>query len=354
MQKEAIVKDIRYFPGLSNRPMRPFIGDDGQAYAMVWNGRGKPTDPKNFEAVPVTTNAALRYDEWRQLDEAVVAVGQQRLVGFDDLRRNGLTFSLPNAMGKTVLTYQKISEAMEANVDISPLKRGTGDTVDYSTAHIPIPVIFADYDIEERLLAESRNIGTALDVTNAEAAARKVAEKLEDMLFGSTSILTYGGGTIYTYLTEPNINTVSFNSAGDYWDASGKTAAEIFTDVENMKAALHADYHYGPYMLYVPTDYEKVLDRDYSVSGASLKTIRQRILEMGSIQDIKVVDRLADDTVIMVQMTRDVVDVIDGMPMQNMEWSSEGGLVHHYKVMTIQIPRVKSDYNSRSGVCVLS
>lgn len=332
--------------------MKPWIADDGNAYMSVFNG-GDRNDIANYEKVMVT-NAVLRYDEWRTLDSAVIKIAEQRLIGFDDLRRNGLVFTLNNAMGTTVLTWEEMSDAMEAYVSIDPVRRGDGDQVDFQTAHIPIPIVHADYQISERILAESRNRGNPLSVINAERATRKVAQQLEDMLFGSASTLVYGGGTIYSYISHPDNNDVSFASAGDYWDDSTKTAAEIKDDVLAMKQASIDDRHYGPWMLYVPTSYDTVLDNDYSVSGASLGTIRQRLAAINGIQGIKVVDRLPADNVLLVQMTSDVVDLVDGMPIQNVEWNSEGGFIHHYKVMTIQVPRVKSDYNNRSGVVLLS
>lgn len=329
--------------------MRPFLGKDGKPYEMVYKG-GDRLNVNSYEQ-RLVTNATLRYDEWRTLDDVVIKVAEERLVGFDDLRSAGLVKPLGNAMGTTVLTWEEMSDSMEANVSIDPVKRGRNDTPDFSTAHIPIPIVHSDYQISDRILQESRNRGSGLDTLNAERAARKVAEKLEDMLFGSTATMTYGGGTIHSYISHPDKNTVSL--AID-WDGSGITAAKIKDDVLAMKqAAIDAGY-YGPYMLYVPTAYETVLDDDYSVSGTSTQTIRQRIESLNNIKGIKVVDKLAANTVLLVTMQSDVVDLIDGMGFQNVQWNSEGGFVHHYKVMTIQVPRVKSDYNNASGIVVLS
>lgn len=331
--------------------MRPYIGKDGLAYVLTHNG-GDKNNIKNYskKEVPIT-NATLRFDEWRTLDEAVVEVARQRLVGFGDLRDNGLVKPLANAMGTTVLTSEEQSDGMEANVAIDPVNRTKNDTIDFNTVHTPIPITFSDFQLSERILQESRNRGSGLDTINAEAAARKVSEKLEDMLFGSTSLLTYGGGTIYTYVTHPDVNDVSL--AVD-WDASAITPALIRADVLAMKQANIDAKYYGPYILYIPVAYETVLDEDYDVSGKSLKTIRERILDINNINKVVVVDRLPANTCILVTMNRNVVDLIDGMPVQNVQWDSEGGMIHHYKVMTIQVPRVKSDYNNASGIALLA
>ncbi|KKM63753.1 hypothetical protein LCGC14_1508330 [marine sediment metagenome] len=343
----------RLFENKSNpASMRPYIGEDGNFYTNRFLG-GDAKNIENYEQVP-TNNAALRYDEWRTLDDVVIKIAEKRLVGFDDLRAAGLVYNLNNAMGTTVLTWEEMSDAMEAFVSIDPVRRGDNDVVDFAPQHIPIPIVHADYQISERILQESRNRGDSLNVSNAERAARKVAEQLEDMLFGATATIVYGGGTIHSYISHPDVNDVAFDSAGVYWDLAAATGALILADVIAMKQALIADKHFGPYAMYIPTIYETKMDQDYDVAGASLMTIRERILKIEGVNSLKVVDSMPVDNVLMVQLTSDVVDLIDGMPMQNVQWDSEGGFVHHYKVMTIQVPRVKSDYNNASGICLLS
>jgi len=352
MRRKEKLQEAKSFLKTNSGAMRPYIGKDGKFYVNHLKG-GDPNLKQNWEKIEVNA-ASLRYDEWRTLDDAVIRVAEQRLVGFADLRRNNLVYTLNNAMGTTVLTWEDMSDAMEAYASIDPVRRGNDDTVVFSSNHIPIPIVHSDFQLGERILQESRNRGDALNTLGAERATRRVAEKLEDMLFGSTSSMTYGGGTIYTYLTHPDINTVPFASAGEYWNDSAKTPAQIKDDVVAMKQASIDDYHYGPWMLYIPTAYDTIMDDDYSVSGGSSMTIGERIKKISGIQGIQVVDRLPAHTVLLVQMTNDVVDLIDGMPIRPVEWDTEGGFVHNYKVMTIQVPRIKSDQNNRSGIVKLS
>jgi hypothetical protein len=212
-----------------------------------------------------------------------------------------------------------------------------------------------DYEINARALAASRNLGNPLDATMVEMAARKVNEKLETMLFTDT---TYSFGeqdsksrnSIYSYVNHPDINGVTLGTA---WDASAKTAAGILNDVLNMKKSSINAYHYGPWMLYIPTDYEVVLDDDYDTVTPG-KTIRQRILEVDRIKGVKVIDTLADDTVLLVQMTPDVVRLVQGLPLQNIEWDTEGRFVTKYKVIRIAVPQIRSDQNGKSGIVKLA
>jgi len=53
----------------------------------------------------------------------------------------------------------------------------------------------------------------------------------------------------------------------------------------------------------------------------------------------------------MVQMTSDVARAINGMPITTVQWESAGGMRLNFKVMAIQVPQIRSDYDGNSGIC---
>ena len=328
--------------------LRPWIGNDGRAYITVFKG-GDPKKLTSYQAVPINTNATLRRDEWKQLDQAVLKISEERLGGVQDLISNGLVYNLGNAMGTTVLEWHDVSDAMEADLTMDGVTRSQGDRPTFGTHYLPIPIIHVDYEINARVLAASRSLGNPLDTTSAERAARKVNEKLEDMLFTNTSY-AFGGGTIYSYINYPHRNTVSLSTN---WDNASKTAAQILTDVINMKQSSINAYHYGPWMLYIPTAYETVLDKDYDATTPGT-TIRERLLKISGIKDIKVVDHLPANNVLLVQMTSDVVRLVRGMGITNVEWQTEGKFITKYKVLTIQVPQIRSDQDDHCGIVHLA
>lgn len=334
--------------------LRPFIGKDGKAYITVFKG-GDAKKVENYVNMPIQTNATLRRDEWKQLDEAILPIAQNRLQGVQDLVDNGLTYNLGNAMGTTVLEYHDISDAMEADLTMDGVTRSKGDRPVYTTKYLPIPIIHVDYEINSRVLAASRSLGNPLDTTSAERAARKVAEKLEAMLFTSTTY-QFGGGTIYSYLNHPDRNTETMAVHwDDLADSTNSTIGEkILADVLKMKQASIDAYHYGPWMIYIPTAYETLLDQDYDSASATGVTIRERILKIANIKGIKVADTLPTNNVLLVQMTSDVVRLVRGMGIQNVEWSTEGQMITKYKVMTIQVPQIRSDQSGKSGIVHLA
>ena len=333
--------------GLNPHNLRPWIGDDGKTYITVHTG-GDLDNPKNYKAVQIQANGTLRRDEWKLLDEAVLQISRTRLSGVQDLIDNNLVYNM-NGMGSTVLEYHDLSDAMSAELSMDGISRGKGDRPVYGTNYLPLPIIHVDYEINTRVLNASRKLGNPLDTTSAEAAARKVSEKLETMLFTNTSY-TWGGGTIYSYINHNNRNTVTLDQN---WDASGKTASEIIADVMSMKQSSINAKHYGPWMIYIPTAYETIIDEDYNAVTPGT-TIRERILKIAGIKGIKVVDTLTANNVVMVQMTPDVVRLVRGMGIQNVQWQEEGKMVTKYKVMTIQVPQIRADQAGNSGLVHLA
>ncbi len=297
------------------------------------------------------TNSTLLYDEWKQFDEAVIQEALLRLSGVQDLMSRNLVYRFPNGLGKTVLANQNADEGEDADVSMDAVTKGKRERPNYEIEYLPLPIIHKDFSISIRDLEASRNGSQPIDTTLATRATRKVSEKIESFLFQGSGSYTFGGGTIYGYVDAPNRNTVSLTTP---WDSSGATGLSIFNDVIAMKQAAIADRHYGPYVLYIPTAYETVMDTDYVTTMGNTKTIRTRLMEIEGISGIKISDYLASDNVILVQMSADVVRMVEGLPLRTVQWDSEGGMMINFKVMSILVPQIRNTQALRSGIVHLS
>lgn len=317
--------------------LRPYW-DKGRVYVNQKQGDGA------VKAVQVTANAALLRDEWIEIDKVVQKISRERLVGAGDLLSKGLTYNLTNPMGKTVFEYQDMDDPGQAQLSMDGATQGQGDRPNFLTKYLPIPIIHSDFTIGQRALEASRNSGDALDTTIVEAHTRRVVEKLEDMLFTDTTY-AFGGGTIYSYLNFTSKNSVAITAN---WDASGKTGAQILTNVLAMITASITAKHFGPWVLYVPTAYQTKLSEDYATGYP--KSIMQRLMEIEGLTAIRVADRLPANKVLLIQMTSDTVRLINGFSPKVVQWSSQGGMIHHFKVMAIQVPQMRADQNGNSGI----
>ena len=284
------------------------------------------------------TADTLRRDEWVAFDEAVIEEGMIRLRGVADLIAAGLTLPIAGAMGKTMVEYEKMADMQDAIVSLSGVDRSEDDRVDFTQDQIPLPITHKDFDLNLRTLIASRTRGEALDTTQARVSSRKVSEMLEYMLYNGGK--TFLGKTIYGYTSHPDRNLLDYATAGETWDAAGKTGEEILTDVRNAKARLEAERFFGPYWLYVPSAASTKLDDDFKSN--SDKTIRQRIGEVDGIQKIQVVDQIPAGHVVLTQASRDVVVLVTGQTTTVVQWDIEGGFVIKFKVFAIQVPLLRS------------
>lgn len=289
------------------------------------------------------TNALLRDDEWKRIDDRVIAVARERLVGVDDLRAAGLTVDI-GGLGVLVAEYEKISDMEPAQQSLAGVTEGEEDLPEFTLAGVPIPITHKDFRVNVRHLEASRTRGASIDTSAAELAARLVAEKLEDTLFNGSSI-SFGSNTLPGYTTFTDRVTGSLN--GDWATATGE---EIVADMNAMVGAAEAINYFGPFTAYVPQSDMQYLRADYDTSTTTFnKTILQRVLEIDAISAVRPTTKLTDE-VLLVQMTSDVIDMPVGSDIVTVEWDSKGGLTQHFKIMAAMAPRLKSDANGSTGI----
>lgn len=325
--------------GFDVAALRPWVGKDNRHYIARNNG-GK------LIAVPTpVANATLRKDEWKILDDAIVMAAKERLRVVADLRAAGLTFNIPNGMGKTILETETVSDITAATISMDPARKGEGDRPEYDLSSLPLPVIHKDFYFNARQIATSRNSGQSIDTTTAQLAARRVAEEAEKLALGVSGSFAYGGGTIYGLTNFPSrITRVLHNPTQSGW-----TPANTVQDVLAMRQDSLDHYHYGPWVLYCSPAWDQYLDDDYSASKGD-NTLRQRLAAIQGLNDIRTADYLTGFQMVLVQQTTDVIREVIGMDVTTVQWETDGGMRLHFKVMAIMVPQLRADHNGNTGI----
>lgn len=316
--------------------MRPFFTEDGEARIAI-NAEGD---------TELATNALLQYQEWLDIDRAVIATLGQRMTGIDDLRRANLVHNL-GSIGQTVTMWQTASEMTEANVSMDGVTAGEEDTPAFGTAQVPVPIIHKDWRLNMRRLAASRMFGESLDVTAAAAAGRVVAEASERMLFSGAPIRVEGS-SIYGYLNFPGRTQIDL--AVNWLTAS---PAQIKADVLAMVDAMRRNRFYGSFVLYIPNIWETVLDEFYIDPGivGTGRTIREVLLSISGVDAITVADMMGSSPqAVLVSLTRETVDLAIAQEPTTISWQEMGGMQDRFKTMAVWVPRIKSDYDGRTGI----
>jgi len=296
-----------------------------------------------FNPLALRTLAVLRKEEWIQFDQKLIEIARQRLRGVADLMGAGLTFPLSNGMGTTVVQWEQVSDMDPAIRSMDGLRRTQDDRVEFNLNSLPIYITHKDFSLNLRHLEASRRLGESIDTTQIATATRLVSDDLENALFNGTGNYTVLSDTVHGYTTHPNRNTYELTVD---WDTA--TGEQMIADILAMINIAHSDNMFGPYWLYVPTSYGVQLDDDFKTN--SDRTRRERLLAIDSISAIRTADFLAADNIMLVQPTSDVIDMVTGMQPTVVEWEEEGGFKLNFKVMAIMVPRIKNDYEGRSGL----
>lgn len=314
--------------------LRPYVGKTGRSFIT-----------RNGKAVVTNTPATLRKDEWIQLDTAVIKAAQPRLKFVADVRGRGLQYIIPNGMGKTVLQSQNMGDINGAVISMDGLKHSENDRPHFDIENLPLPIIHKDWGFSARELATSRNGGSPLDVSMAEMAGRKVAETVEQLALGQLATYTFGGGTIYGLGNTPAALSKTITAPTD----SGWTPATLLEEILEMREQSKDAFHYGPWALYFSPSWDQYLDQDFSSLYPNI-TLRERVAKITGISGIQSLDYMTDFDVAMIQMTSDIIRMVVGMEMVNVQWDTNGGLWKNFKTMCIIIPQFRTDQDGNTGL----
>lgn len=293
----------------------------------------------------------LEENAQKLVDQAVVRVGLERLTVVADILGAGLRFPLADPLSVMEVQWEQISKTGGAQRTMSPEARGEYQAPDRNIKRVPIYITTDDFSVNIRTLRASQRIGTPIDTTLVEDATRRVNEALEDAMINGTSLVS-GGYSTPGLINAPNVNTFHYGG-GEAWDVAGHDGNDILTDVLGMIAVMQGDNMFGPYNLYVNTTYGNKLNDDFKAN--SDLTIMQRLEQInvgGRNLRVVVADRIPADNTILVQMTSDVVDIIDGQRPTVVPWASPSGMTLFWMVMAIVVPRVKDTYDGTSGILV--
>lgn len=368
------LESVAFDPGM----LRPFIDDDGQKCVTIntgkWvkdekTGRKKPLKETvrikdlrdNGIDTPVWNAMSLRKDDWIQIDDAVIPAARQRLRAWADLAAANRVGGF-NAMAKMTYEYESMSDPGEAIVDMEGLADARGDEPYFKLRSIPLPITHSGWWYSRRRLLVSQNSNTPLSTTMPEACGRRVAEMVEKTTIGVETGVAYGPtassdtrydntSQVYGYTNFPDRMTKT-----DLTTPTGTNPEAVKQDVIEMREQMYAAGFYGPFMVYYTPAYDAFFDDDYfrtgATTGAMAKTLRQRILEIGGIIDLRRLDYWTGSTyqMVMVQMTSNIARAIDGMGITTIQWESLGGMKLNFKVLCIQVPLLQSDYNNDTGI----
>lgn len=315
---------------------------------IVNSNMGPKAFPKIVTPRGLQVNSLLRREEWDRLDSRVMQAVLQPLNLTRVLIQRGLVTTL-GSIGVLQASYTRIGEMTPATASLRGHASTEKDLADTDIKAIPVPIIAKEFELDARMLESSRTMGNALDTTNGAAAARVVAEKVEDLVINGDSSINLNGQTIYGLTSHPDRNT---DTATNYGGGDWGTIGNVTPTIAGAIAALQGDGFYGPYGVFAATTQYNQAALSFFTDG-SVSTPRSRVLQMPNIEFFEPSAQLDDGEVLVVHLSEEVVEIayVEAYwPVTNIEWTSGDGMQLMFKVMTVMTPLVKSSFGAKSGI----
>lgn len=275
-------------------------------------------------------NRTLREDQTREVEEALIRVARRDLRVVADLRGAGLSRNLRN-IGVTSYEFDRMAPVEAATQGMSILSLGERDLVRFQRNAVPVPVTASQFQLDARQEAAGRDQGEPVSVTNVEEHTRAVAEKLEDTLTNG-SLVVLGANTLPGYTNFTCRHQLSFIAGA--WDTLTVGALQdAVRDILSARTVLRDDGFTGPYTVYLPSNFDGVIDEDYKAE--SDRTLRERLMAIDGVTAISIAPALPDSNVLVVQMTSSVVQAAIGQDITTVTWDLYGGLATNWAIMAV-------------------
>ena len=289
----------------------------------------------------LVTHSSLLKREWAILDQVIFEAPRLTSMVVTDLAGLTTTTTLAEQMSQ----WRISSERMRPSVSMDGRSRANQDRTDRPVQSVPIPIIRTDYEIGSRELLSSRRLGTPLDTTEAVEATQSILEEEARIVLNGTAEIVVDGSGVSGYTTFAARDT---NTAAGYGGGDFGTISNIRPTFRGMIAALTALFYHGPFNCYIANTQFHQMQARYS--DGSGETALEAVLKLRQINSVEPDDLLADGNLLMVQLTRNVVDRRVALVLTTREWQTPDGQSNMFAVMSAAVQRLKSDYRGNTGI----
>jgi len=330
------------------------FAEAGQKKYIAFNDSGQiigaAATLQEMQGNPMFTNAnTVRHEDMLTIEAEIQRIRKRKLNGIADLKSAGLT--VPADLTKQLIGFEKMPSFKPAKREMNPKTFNNNDTT-FSEIYVPLPIAHSTFSVPFRQgFAYKNSLGL-------QENTRMVFESDERMLFkGDTTIKISLNDTLHSihgYTTHPYRGQSTISD----WTDTTKTDLiykEVIQKV-NLMFKNQGGVSENSIVLYFPKNFKEVMDRDY-ISGQVSKTVKQRIMDIPEIKDVKFAEMLDDSEIVLVEMeartitlaiASDVIAVphVKTRPMEDQ-------VITTYSAM---VPQIKFDDDQNTGIhhCVVA
>ena len=252
--------------------------------------------------------APVHKDVWARWDKEGVEIQRDVLSVFNSL---AATNSKPIPIGVLVNHFQTISDSGEVNISLDGRGKAKADAPVVAYHGTPLPIIDSAAIFGWRQMEAERSAGySSLQPTAIANHQRKIAEKLEDIALNGDTSIVVGGAKMHGLRTAPKRNTDTFTTS--IRESDGSAMVGVFKRL--IESLMDANFYTEATVYMNYKDWFHLSVTDYSTQYANRK-ILAAIMEIKGIKEIIPASKVPTDELLAVCKRRDVVEVLNGMPM---------------------------------------
>lgn len=263
------------------------------------------------------SQAPLRLDQWQALDETVIRVARQSLVG-----RRFIPIYGPLGAGVQAVPDDRFRGSEDGAVDLL----GDADSAGIQLSvrrYLPIPLIYKDFILPWRDLATSTQFGSPLDTSGAAAAAAASAHTEDDLIFNGNLALNLPG-----LLTVDGAQRLPL---GD-WNVAG----EAFAAVVRATETLVNNHFFGPFTVVTSPVLYAQLNRMFENSGTLTLEQIEKLVRGGVYQS----SALAEGTAVVLAAAAENLDLALALDF-SAGYEGPENLNHLFRVIEAVVLRIK-------------
>lgn len=307
----------------------------------------------NASAKELVADASLQIDEWMQYSGEVRSDFDRAPSTVDRLL--GAGYGTSASLSRYVYVSQMRTGEIDADVSMNGRARGRQDMPAYGLDGVPLPIVHADYEIDNREYQNAQAFGEDFDSSVGEEAEDAVEDGEADLLWNGW------GGTVQTDRGPFSIDGLDEDSGKNLSGSSSGwgTPSNILSDVTTMQDKIENQgdkdddvpmVSENGAFVFVPTEQWGLLTRSDYETSATDEPVIDRLNRKYPYITFVPAPRLTDGNVIMLVRDKRYFDIVTAQSSTNMSWDVDGGMGLRNKLLASRIPYVKEQPNGIYGI----
>lgn len=317
--------------------------------------------PQNWNGSGMVGNAApVPKDAWGQWAKDGIQIRRNMIGIFDDIASSTSRSVDIGVIVDHFATYSDNSKDVNVSLDGRSKAKTDQGLINYHGT--PLPIFDNSVSYGWRQMATMMRDGGGAGMRDAAMRAkyRHIQEKLEDMTLNGVDGIDVGGAKVYGLLNHPKRNSRSTGVT-----LNGATPKAIKDEIVATIKEAHKDNFKSGFTIYLNWDdyfYMQTYQDSMSTAqgtptatGAQRRTIAQEILNIPGVDRIVAVDSVPADTIIALVKDREVVEMLNGMPItQRVKFRANPEDDYTFLNMAAQALQLKFDDDGKMGLAVSS